>query len=344
MIRTIVTPIDGSMHAQMAVDLSTDLAARYDAQMILLHVADGDGNVPEELYGAASRELEEAESSGRETGVHPHQSRHLRVLEYMGHTLLRNAKEQAEGKGVRHVETVIDFGDAGLRILHYAKQRSADLIVMGSRGFGKLKGLVLGSVSHKVFHLAPCSCVTMRRRDPQSALEGIKNILVPTDGSDQAGKAVDLASDIAGKYGAKLALVYVMWRGPSLENLRASIDLDQLSESAREELDPARHPIAEHLGSAFIPPVVSKDALEEIGEQVLARGRRTAEAKGVRAPNLVLLGGEDPARAIVKTAKREQADLIAMGSRGLGGVEGLLAGSVSYKVNHTAPCSCMVVR
>jgi nucleotide-binding universal stress UspA family protein len=233
MIRTIVTPIDGSMHAQMAVDLSTDLAARYDAQMILLHVADGDGNVPEELYGAASRELEEAESSGRETGVHPHQSRHLRVLEYMGHTLLRNAKEQAEGKGVRHVETVIDFGDAGLRILHYAKQRSADLIVMGSRGFGKLKGLVLGSVSHKVFHLAPCSCVTMRRRDPQSALEGIKNILVPTDGSDQAGKAVDLASDIAGKYGAKLALVYVMWRGPSLENLRASIDLDQLSESAR---------------------------------------------------------------------------------------------------------------
>ena len=73
-------------------------------------------------------------------------------------------------------------------------------------------------------------------------------------------------------------------------------------------------------------------------------GRRTAEAKGVQAPNLVLLGGDDPARAILKTAKREQADLIAMGSRGLGGVEGLLSGSVSYKVIHTAPCSCMVVR
>ena len=343
MIRTIVTAIDGSMHAQMALDLSTDLAARYDAQMVLLHVGVRDGNVPEELYNAASRELEEAESSGRETGIQPHESRHLRVLEHMGHMLLRNAQEQAEGKGVRGAETVMDFGDAGERILHHAKHRSADLIVMGSRGFGQLKGLVLGSVSHKVFHLAPCSCVTVNRKDAQPALEGIRSILVPTDGSDQAGKAVDLASEIASKYGAKLILQYVMWRGPSLEQLRASIDMDQLSESAREELDPSRHPIAEHVSAAFIPPVVSKDALKEIGEQVLARGRRTAEAKGFRAPNLVLLKG-DPARAIVGTAEHEQADLIVMGSRGLGGGEGLLAGSVSYKVNHTATCSCMVVR
>jgi nucleotide-binding universal stress UspA family protein len=343
MIQTILTPIDGSMHAQAALDLSTDLAAKYDAQMVLLHVGVRDGNVSEELYSAASREFEEAESSGRETGVHANQSRHLQILEYMGHMLLRNAHEQAEDKGVRRAQTVIDFGDAGERILHHAKHRSVDLIAMGSRGFSELKGLFLGSVSHKVFHLAPCSCVTVHLRDAQPALEGIKSILVPTDGSDQADKAVDLASDIAVKYGAKLALLYVMWRGPSLEKLRASIDLDQLSESAREELDPVRHPIAEHVSSTFIPPVVSNDASKEIGEQVLARGRRTAEAKGVRAPKLVLLDG-DPARAIVGTARREQADLIAMGSRGLGGVEGLLAGSVSYKVNHTVPCSCMIVR
>ncbi|MCP4878263.1 MAG: universal stress protein, partial [Gammaproteobacteria bacterium] len=43
-------------------------------------------------------------------------------------------------------------------------------------------------------------------------------------------------------------------------------------------------------------------------------------------------------------AKSEQADLITMGSRGLGGAEGLLSGSVSYKVNHSAPCNCLVVR
>ena len=285
-----------------------------------------------------------AESSGRETGVHAHPSRHLRVLDYIGHMLLRKAWEQAEAKGVRRAEKIVDFGDAGERIVHHAKHSSADLIVMGSRGFGELKGLLLGSVSHKVIHLAPCSCVTVNREDGQPALEGIERILVPTDGSDQSDKAVDLASEIAGKYGAKLILLYVMWRGPSLERLRASVALDQLSERAREALDPARHPIAEHVSSAFIPPVVSKEALTEIGEQVLERGRRSAEAKGAHAPKLVLRDGDDPARAILGLAKHEQTDLIAMGSRGLGGVEGLLAGSVSYKVSQMARCSCMVVR
>ncbi|MCP5072738.1 MAG: universal stress protein [Rhodobacteraceae bacterium] len=343
MIKTIVTPIDGSVHAQTALELSIDLAARYDAQLVLLHIGVGDENVPEALYNAASRELKEAESSGQETGVPPHQSQRLRVLGYMGNMLLRNAHELAERKGVRRAETVIDLGDPGERILHHAKQKSADLIVMGSRGFGELKGLVLGSVSHKVFHLAPCPSVTVHRSDAEPDLEGIKSILVPTDGSDQADKAVELASDIAAKCGAKLVLQYVTWRGPSLEKLRASIDMNQLSQSARDELDPAQHPIAEHVSSAFIPPVVSKTALKEIGEQVLERGRQTAKAKGVEVVNLVLIDG-DPARKIVQTAKSEQADLIAMGSRGLGGAEGLLAGSVSYKVNHAAPCSCMVVR
>ena len=134
-----------------------------------------------------------------------------------------------------------------------------------------------------------------------------------------------------------------MWRGPSLEQLRSSVDFDQLSESARAELDPARHPIAEHLGSAFIPPVVSLQTQKEIGEQVLARGQRVAEAKGVPTPKLVLKEG-DPARVIVSIAGRELADMIAMGSRGLGGVEGLLSGSVSYKVSHTAQRSCLIVR
>jgi nucleotide-binding universal stress UspA family protein len=343
MIQTILTPIDGSAHAQAALELSIDLAAKYDAQIILLHVGIRDGSAPEELYNAASRELEEAEKSGQETGAQAYKSRHLQILEHMGRMLLRDAREQADSKDVKRVETIIDFGDPGKQILNYAKHRSADLIVMGSRGLGKLKELLLGSVSHKVFHLAPCSCVTVHRGDTQLEQAGIKRILVPTDGSDQADKAVDLASDIASKYGAELVLLYVTCRGPSLESLRASIDLDQLSQSAYEELDPTLHPIAEHVSSTVVPPIVSKDASKEIGEQVLARGRRTAEAKGVQATRLLLKDG-DPARTIVGTARREQADLIAMGSRGLGEVEGLLAGSVSYKVSHTVPGSCMIVR
>lgn len=339
MIHTIIAPIDGSTHAQMALDLSADLAARYDAQLVLVHVAGADGNLPEDLYSAAARELEEAAGASAQSD----QSQGHRVLERMGQMLLREAQEKAEAKGVTRCEMVVDFGDPAERILHHTKERSADLIVMGSRGFGELKGLVLGSVSHKVFHLAPCTCVTVHRQDEPSTLAGIGNILVASDGSEQADKAVDLASEIAGKYGGKLVLLYVMRRGPSLEQLRSSVDFDQLSESARAELDPSRHLIAEHLGSAFIPPVVSLQTQKEIGGHVLARGQRVAEAKGVQTPKAVLKEG-DPARVIVNTGKREQADMIAMGSRGLSGVEGLLSGSVSYKVSHTARCSCMIVR
>ncbi len=121
MIRTIVAPIDGSAHAQSALDLSTDLAARYDAQLVLLHVGVRDDKVPKELYETASRELEAAEGRGQETGGQPHHSKHLQALEYMGHTLLRSAQEQAEGKDVKRVETFADVGDAAERIVHHAK-------------------------------------------------------------------------------------------------------------------------------------------------------------------------------------------------------------------------------
>ena len=343
MIRTILTPVDGSVHAQMALDLSTDLAAKYDAQIVLLHVVTHGDDVPQELFDEAELELIEAEGANGNTGSATPLLLRSKVLEHFGHKLLRSSQEFAKDKGIRQVETVFDYGAADKRIIHHARRTSADLIVMGNRGFGKLKQLVLGSTSHNVFHLAPCSCVTVHHTDTQAAFEGIKNILVPTDGSDQANKAVDLATDIAARYGAKLSLVYVTCRGPSLETLRDSIDMNQLSESAREELDPSQHPIAGHVSSAFIPPVVSNDTLKEIGEQVLARGRQTSEEKGVSSTNTVLKDG-DPARKILQVARQEQADLITMGSRGLGGAEGLLAGSVSYKVNHSASCNCLFVR
>ncbi len=343
MIRTILTPVDGSVHAQMALDLSTDLAAKYDAEIVLLHVVTHDDYVPKELYDEAERELMEAEDDSGNTGSASPLLLRSKVLEHFGHKLLRSSQEFARDKGVKQVETVLDAGAADKRIIHHAGNRSADLIVMGRRGLGKLKELVLGSISHNVFHLAPCSCVTVHQAGTQAAFEGIKSILVPTDGSDQADKAVDFATDIAARYGAKLSLVYVTSRGPSLEALRDSIDMSQLSESARDELDASKHPIAEHVSSALIPPVVSNDALREIGEQVLARGRQTSEAKGVSSTNTVLLDG-DPARKILQVARQQQADLITMGSRGLGGVEGLLTGSVSYKVNHSAPCNCLFVR
>ncbi len=318
MITNILTPLDGSEHAQAALAFSADLAARYGARLDLLHVCDPS-----------------AADLGPEAGG--------RDLDTQGAHLLSAAQSQAGARGVADVETILEHGDAAKRILFHAKERATDLIVMGSRGLGGFAQLALGSVSHKVFHLSPCSCVMIHQEGDLSSDGGPKRILVPTDGSEAADRAVDLASDLANRYGAELVLLYVMWRGPSLEQLRGTVDLDRLSKPARDELDPSLHPVAEHVSASFIPPVVSRDALREIGEQVLERSGEAAKAKGVAAPKSIILDTE-PARGIVNTAKREEADLVVIGSRGLSGLEGVLAGSVSYKVLHSAPVSSIVVR
>ncbi len=52
----------------------------------------------------------------------------------------------------------------------------------------------------------------------------------------------------------------------------------------------------------------------------------------------------DAAQAILEQAKKLGVDLIVLGSRGLGNVEGVLLGSVSHKVGQMAPCPCATVR
>ncbi|MDJ0945439.1 MAG: universal stress protein [Kiloniellales bacterium] len=343
MIRTILTPLDGSRHAGAALDLSVDLAKVYNARLILLHVGLRDGDVPQDLYDSAARELAQAEDRGDETGIHPHLSEHLRVLEYLGHKILREAQAAAAKVGVETGDSVIDFGDAGERILHHAKHKSADLIVMGSRGYGELEGLFLGSVSHKVFHLAPCACVTVHRAEGEAGFRGLGTILAATDGSAHATKSVELASDIAARYGAKLVLLHALRREATAAQLRAAVDPERLGAEVREELEMAERLVAMGSGAGLLAAAISEAALKAIGEGILEQGAELARAKSVDKLETRLVD-DDPARAVLATAKSEKADLIALGSRGLGEVQGLLAGSVSYKVNHAAPCTCLVVR
>lgn len=327
----ILVPTDGSDHARSAVRLAAHLANKLEARLIALHVVapSGSGEVSEDLKSFAKGE--HIAATDRD------------ISESIGQQILHNAEALASEEGLERIDTLLEVGDVADAVLAVAKSQNVDLIVMGSRGLGRLEGLILGSVSHKVFHLAPCSCITVKLKAGQSTLERVQSILVPTDGSTQADKAVDLACRLAKVYGAKLAFLHVMWRGPSLDKLRSSIDMNRLSESTRDELDPNLHPIAEHVSGVIVPPLVSKNALKEIGEQILARAKQSAEAAGLSDAKTVLLES-DPALAIGHVAERERADLIVLGSRGLGQVEGLLAGSVAYKVTHTARCSCMVVR
>ena len=60
------------------------------------------------------------------------------------------------------VEKAISRGDAGAAICKFAEEHGYDLVVVGTRGFGELKNILLGSVSHKVIHLCPCPVLVVK--------------------------------------------------------------------------------------------------------------------------------------------------------------------------------------
>ena len=65
-------------------------------------------------------------------------------------------------EAAQKVETKVLFGNAAEEVAALAEGEGHDLIVMGSRGLNELKGLLLGSVSERVLHLAKCSVLIVK--------------------------------------------------------------------------------------------------------------------------------------------------------------------------------------
>jgi nucleotide-binding universal stress UspA family protein len=166
MIKTILVPIDGSEHAQKAVELAGDIAGKYDARVKLLYVCP-EGPLPEPLrhlatveYGLEARP--ETAEGQRTTILRPGHGGDVEIARKLGEKLLERAVRDARQHGARDVTGDVEEGDPAERILRHAEIDKANLIVMGSRGIGSLRGLLVGSVSQKVSQLAPCSCITVR--------------------------------------------------------------------------------------------------------------------------------------------------------------------------------------
>jgi nucleotide-binding universal stress UspA family protein len=175
----------------------------------------------------------------------------------------------------------------------------------------------------------------------------LETILVATDGSHYAGRAVELASYLAAKSDAKLIVLHVHPRETS-EELRRMAEAEHMIGPAADMSGPAAAPSAPvaALGtSAFSAPrdELSRDAIEAVGRQILESANETAKQTGVGEVRTIAQDG-DPARAILDCAKREKPDMIVMGRRGLSDLQGLLMGSVSHKVSHLADCACLTVK
>ena len=170
----------------------------------------------------------------------------------------------------------------------------------------------------------------------------IKSILVPTDGSEHAKKAVLLAADIAEKYGSRLVLLHVVSTGPLPESLVRMAEAEHITPPPTEPIAPSpegRFPASAVVGQRDDKPEIRRF----VAENILATSRKVAEKKGVRDIHCVI-GDGDPAEVILEHAKDGASDLVVMGSRGLSDLKGLLMGSVSHKVSQLSPCSCITVK
>jgi len=171
----------------------------------------------------------------------------------------------------------------------------------------------------------------------------LETILVATDGSDHARRAVDLAADLAAKYRAKVILLHVLLRGHLPEGLKRAAEVEHVSHpgpGGPRNLAIMPQEIMARVEREVQAPL---EVLEYIAGNVLADAEAAVRAKGVAEVEVVVEQG-DTARHILDKAAQSGADMIVMGSRGLGGLEGLLMGSISQKVSHHARCTCVIVR
>jgi nucleotide-binding universal stress UspA family protein len=175
----------------------------------------------------------------------------------------------------------------------------------------------------------------------------IKTIIVPTDGSDHATKAIDLAADLGGKYGARVIVLHVLLSDASptqLKTLTAGLEIPQEVRNELDRLEELPLQTAEFAG-AYAPVTipVPLEVLQPIGKAIAERARAMVQSKGVGKVDIQIVGGR-AADSILAAAEHEKADMIIMGSRGMGDLKGLFVGSVSNKVSHLAPCTCITVK
>jgi nucleotide-binding universal stress UspA family protein len=140
----------------------------------------------------------------------------------------------------------------------------------------------------------------------------MRRILVATDGSQSADRAIDTAADLAEHLGAKL-IILTVGNDPSIT----------------EGIDMAR-------------------AGENLGDLLEAKARRVVANAAERARKAVSdveikIGWGDVAETILEFAKRDNAELIVIGRRGLGRLARLLMGGVSQKIVALASCPVMVI-
>ena len=269
---------DGSDDAALAARAAVDIARKTGPE---LHVVHAWHSVPSTRF---------------ESYIHAQ-------LKREGREVLAEQVERIKGDGANVAEAHLREGPAVDEILDLAKEVGADLIVIGSRGLGPVKRVVLGSVSEGVVHHATRPVLVLRGGGWPP-----EQVVIGDDNSEAAEEAGELAAVIGRLVGARVTLVRAYRKLPKM-------DVERRELNAR----------------------MADDELRREERKLWERATQIQEAHEVR-PTVRLSAG-DPAARILEAAEEGDAPektLVAVGSRGLGTMRRMRLGSVSTKVLRAA--------
>ena len=285
----IIAAIDGSPSSKHAVQALAHLAP--PEEFVLVHAI----NIPDFNYAMISPDLRAEVQADMEI-----------KLRKEGEGILTQAKEDLP-LDFPPVQEIHQIGHPVDVILETARSSKSHLIILGARGLGSFKELVLGSTSHRVLMHAPCS--TMIIKEP---LPRLKKILIPVEGEDDSTIALQFLALHPFREAVEIDVIAV-WPQPQLAWPTTLGQSKLLEEKSLEE---------------------AQDRMKSVTDR-LTQMNYSCQTK---------VGMGDPAFAILEQAKVSQADMILMGTHGRGGLARFLIGSVSNSVLHQADCPVLIVR
>lgn len=272
MVDRLLFPTDGSAGAMVALEHALDLATDHDATVDVLTV----------------REDESADDADPD------------VLEL--------AADRARERGLTS-RTTVRTGKPYRQILEYTTEEAIDLVVMPTHGRTGLERLLLGSVTARVIRLSDVPVLTAR---PAAELRyPYRRILVPTDGSQCANAALDVAIGLASVAEVPLTALSVVEPTRQDANVRSSVSRDRIDERAHDAVETA----AAAARDASVP---------DVGTAVV-RGSSVHEA-------------------ITAHVAANPIDLVVVGTHGRTGIDRYLFGGVTEKLVRTAEVPVLTVR
>jgi nucleotide-binding universal stress UspA family protein len=309
---TVLVPLDGSDKDDRALPAAAALADLAGGNLHLIRVLD----VPVDRLSARARRYGVADAA-RE----------------MRRELERNVKKVADrlvadlGRPVT-TEVAESFDVAGV-LVDRAGRREVDVVVMGTRAPGTVDRMLRGSVADRVMRESPRPVLLVPPRPADIAEQPLemRRVLVPLDGSELSQSAIEFLRGLKRWSDLEYVLLEVVTSGfPPVPVAPGPLELtsDPLSAEAYADRPQVRE-----------ARVKAQQRLSNVGDRL-----RSAGARDVRTRVAV---SADPAGAIIRAARDEEADFIAMTTRGAGGLKRLALGSVAQALVRHAHLPVLLV-